>query len=71
MRGLLSILSFFRYEFDKFNNTVARMFDFFFFIRHVKISLKSHFWRKKVKMLSLCTQRCYGHHDVSQKSVNN
>ena len=24
----------------------------------IKITLKSHFWRKKVTMLSLCTQRC-------------
>ena len=27
MRGLLSILSLFRYEFNKFNNTRARMLD--------------------------------------------
>ena len=27
MRGLQSILSFFRYEFNKFNNTEARMLD--------------------------------------------
>ena len=30
MRGLLSILSLFRNEFDKFNNTSGRMLDFFY-----------------------------------------
>ena len=69
MRGLLSILSFFRSEFDKFNNAGARMLDS---IHHydIKITLKSHFLRKNVKILSLCSQRCYGRHNVSQKSVN-
>ena len=32
--------------------------------------MKSHFWRKKVIIASLCTQRCYGRHNVSRKSVN-
>ena len=40
MRGLQSILSPFRNEFDKFNNTRARMLDF---INHMTNSLKSHF----------------------------
>ena len=41
MRGLPSILSLFRNEFNKFNNTRAQMsYD-------IKITLKSHFWRKK------------------------
>ena len=31
-------------------------------------TLKSHFWRKNVIILSLCTQRCYGRHNVSGKS---
>ena len=35
MRGLLSILSLFRNEFNKFNNTGARMLD------DIKITLKS------------------------------
>ena len=39
MRGLPSILSLFRNEFNKFNNTRARMLD-------SKITLKPHFWRK-------------------------
>ena len=36
-----------------------------------KDTLKSHFWRKQVKLLSLCTQRCYGRHLIMlPKSVN-
>ena len=35
-----------------------------------KITLKSDFCRKKVIILSLCTQRCYVCHNVSGKSVN-
>ena len=41
MRGLPSILSLFRNEFNKFNNTRARMLD-----SDIKITLKSHFCRK-------------------------
>ena len=44
MRGLPSILSLFRNEFNKFNNTRARMLDS---IYHVTNTLKSHFWRVK------------------------
>ena len=65
--GLPSILSLFSNEFNKFNNTRARMLDSFF---HMTNTLKSHFWRKHVIILSLCTQRCYGRHNVSPKSVN-
>ena len=67
MRGLPSILSFFRNEFIKFNNTRARMLDS---IYHMTNTLKSHFWRNSVIILSLCTQRCYGRHNVSPTSVN-
>ena len=67
MRGLPSILSLFRNEFNKFNNTRARML---YFIYHMTNTLKSHFWRKYVIILSLCTQRCYGCHNVSRKSIN-
>ena len=67
MRGLPSILSLFRNEFNKFNNTRARMLDS---IYHMTNTLKSHFWRKNVIILSLCTQRCYGRHKVSRKSIN-
>ena len=44
MRGLPSILSLFRNEFNKFNNTRARMLDS---IYRMTNTLKSHFWRKK------------------------
>ena len=67
MLGLPSILSLFRNEFNKFNDTRARMLDS---IYHMKNTLKSHFWRKNVILLSLCAQRCYGRHNVSRKSIN-
>ena len=67
MRGLPSILSLFRNEFNKFNSTRARMLDY---IYHMTNTLKSHFWRKNLIILSLCTQRCYGRHTVSRKSIN-
>ena len=67
MRGLPSILSLFRNEFNKFNDTRARMLDS---IYHVTNTLKSHFWRKNVIILSVCTQRCYGRHNISRKSIN-
>ena len=67
MRGLASILSLFRNEFNKFNNTRARMLDS---IYHMTNTLKSHFWRKNVMIISSCTQSCYGRHNVSRKSVN-
>ena len=63
MQGLPSILSLFRNEFNKFNNARARMLDS---IYHMTIRLLS---RKNVIILSLCTQRCYGRHDVSRKSI--
>ena len=44
MRGLPSILSIFRSEVNKFNNTRARMLDS---IYHMTNTLKFHFWRKK------------------------
>ena len=69
MRGLLCILSLFRNEFDKFNNTGARMVRLYLSY-DIKFTLKSHFWRKKVISLSLCTQRCYGRHNVSRIFVN-
>ena len=40
MRGLSTILSLFRNEFNELNNTGARMLD------HIKITLKSHFCHK-------------------------
>ena len=67
MRGLPSILSLFRNEFNKFNKTRARMLDS---IYHMTNTLKSHFWRKNVIIFSLCAQRCYERHNVSLKSIN-
>ena len=67
MRGLSSILSLFHNEFNKFNNTRARMLDS---IYHMTNTFKYHFWRKKYMIFSPCTQSCYGHHDVSRKTVN-
>ena len=45
MLGLPSSLSLFRNEFNKFNNTRARMLDS---IYHMTNTLKSHFWRINV-----------------------
>ena len=67
MRGLLSILSLFRNKFNKFNNTRAGRLDS---VYHMTNTLKFHFVRKNVIILSLCTQRCYGLHNVSRKSIN-
>ena len=50
MRVLPSILSLSRNEFNKFNNTRARMLDS---IYHVTNTLKSHFRRKNDIILSL------------------
>ena len=46
MRGLLSILSLFRNEFNTVNNTEARMLDAFYGMR-LKIFSKSYCWRLK------------------------
>ena len=67
MRGLLSILSIFRNKFSKFNNTGARMLDSIYPLTN---TLKSEFWRKNVIILLLCTQCCYGRHNVSRQSIN-
>ena len=42
----------------------------FYLSYDIKITLKSHFWRKKVIIASLFMQRCYGRNNVSRKSVN-
>ena len=39
-------------------------------IYHMTNTLKSHFWRKNVILLSLCTQRCHERHNVSRKFIN-
>ena len=50
MRGLPSILSLFRNEFDKFNNTGAQLLDCILSY-DIKIVLKSYFWRENVRIL--------------------
>ena len=64
MRGLPSILSLFLNEFNKFNNTSARIR--FYLSYDLIISLKFHFFCKNVTLLSLYTQRCNGRHNVSR-----
>ena len=61
MRGLPSILSLVRNEFNKFNKTRARMLDSIYHITN-NVTLKPDFWRKNL----LCTQRCNGRHNVSR-----
>ena len=69
MRGKPRILSLFRNEFNKFNKAKETKVRFYLSY-DIKNTLKSHFWRKNVIMLSLCTERCYGRHNVSRKSIN-
>ena len=64
MQGLSSILSLFHNKFNKFNYTRARMLDS---IYHMTLRLLCC---KNVILLALCMQRCYGRHNVSQKSIN-
>ena len=64
MQGLPTILSLFGKKFNKFNNTRARMVD------SIYLTMKSHSWCKNVIILSLCTQHCYGLHNITRKSVN-
>ena len=49
------ILSLFRNEFNKFNNTRARMVDSIYHMT-LRILMTPHFWRKNVIIFSLCTQ---------------
>ena len=58
---------FFRNEFNKFNNTRARMLDSIYYMTlNILWNLIS---AVKRVILSLCTQRCYGRHNSSRKSV--
>ena len=68
MRGLLSILSLFRNEFNKFNNTGARMLDSIYPM--ALYYLKSCFCCENVKSFPYFTQRYNGRHYVSRKSVS-
>ena len=68
MRGLSSILSLFREEFNKFNSTGARMLDS---IYHMTLKhLKWHFWCENVKIFPYFTPCYNGGHYASCKSVN-
>ena len=49
------------------NNTRARVLDS---IYHMTKTLKSDFRRKNIIILTLCTRRCYGRHNVSCSSIN-
>ena len=70
MRGLSSILSLFRKEFNKFNNTGARMLDSIYNMT-LKIILKSYYWRENVRVLPYsCLTLNTSFHNVAQKSVN-
>ena len=42
----------------------------FYLSYDIKITLKSHFWRKNIIILSLYTHAYYGRHNVTRKSVN-
>ena len=68
MRGLSSFLSLFRNEFNKFNNTRARMIDS---IYHMTIKhLKMHFWCENVKIFPYFTQCYIGRHYVPRELVD-
>ena len=69
MRDLPSILSLFRNFFYKFNNTYMSMNVRFYLSYEIMITLKSHFCRENIKMLSLCLQGSYGRHNVSRTSI--
>ena len=69
MRGLPSILLLFRNEFNKFNNTGARMLDSIYHMILKLIKNRIH-WRENVKILLSFTQGYNGRHNVSRKSVN-
>ena len=69
MRGLPSILSHFCNGFNEFYYKTSTNVSFYLSY-DINITLKSNFSRKKVIILSLCTQRCYGRHNVPRKSVN-
>ena len=67
MEGLLSILSLFRNEFNKFNNKEARMLDF---IYHMTLKLIIiALWSVNVNMLSFFTQRCNVRHYITSQNL--
>ena len=64
MRVLLSILSFFRNEFNKFNNTGARIIDY---IYHMTLTLLKS--RENVKNFPYFTQRYNGRDYVTSLNL--
>ena len=71
MGGLPSILSVFRNEVNKLNETGARMLDSFYQMTYRLLLLNPIYCVKMIILsLDLCTQRYYGRHNVSRKSVN-
>ena len=69
IRGLPSILSLFRNEFNKFNNTRARMLGSIYHMT-LKSIKKSHFLRGNVKILPSFSQRYNGRHNGFRKYVD-
>ena len=53
LQGFPSTLSLFCNKFNKFNNTRAQLLDSIYHLT-LKMTFKSHFWRKNVIILSLC-----------------
>ena len=53
MQGLPNIVSPFLNEFNESNNTGARMLYSIYHMTLLKITLKSHFWQKIVKIVSI------------------
>ena len=75
MRGVTSILSLFRNEFNKFNNARSRMLGSIYHTMYdikLRVLGKSNFWHKKVRFCHYVhlRQRYYVCHNVSRKSVN-
>ena len=62
MRGLQSISLLYHNEFNKFNNTGALMLDFIYCM------LLTLPWNC-LKVLSLCTQHCYGPHYIMLQNI--
>ena len=67
MRGLPSILFLFCNEFNKFNDTRARMFDSMY---HMTLRLLWNLISAAKTLYFVIVQRYYGRHNVSRKSVN-
>ena len=65
MRGLPSISSLFRNEFNKFNNTRAQNVRLYLSY-DIKITLKSHFWRKTYYVRNICYRRYFIHLTLSE-----